>query len=278
MSTASSTIEGGGAFSHSARRDTHRPRWAQDLERSLDALNDRIYRLTGRRRRDAHDVERGYVGQGESPFDASEAEQRRLQRSSESGPGYRGERESGPFYDPNLEDGRISHSTSGQRRDRMDAIMRRQDSQIAELRGLVRRVTRQPTVGERNQLAAAYHRADSVYARLGRTTPEPMGGESPMLYRHRLADGLKDVSPTLSRSHMDALRDDAFKVAEARIYQDALDEAKRGGGAPMVLRSHTYQDATGHNVTEHYGDPLAWMAPFMGPGACLKIRRPDELQ
>ena len=191
--------------------------------------------------------------------------------------------------DPELENGVVNLSTSGVREDerghgdektehrgvdRMDAMYKQAATRIRELEGAMSRVLRQPTVDERNQIAAARHRADSVYTMLGRTTPEWMAGESPMAYRRRLADGLKDHSAALKKTVMDALPDDVFGITEERIYQDALEAAKQPSVMPpMVLRPHTYQDTTGHTVTEYYGDPMTWMAPFMSAGVKAKINR-----
>jgi hypothetical protein len=137
---------------------------------------------------------------------------------------------------------------------------------------------RQPTIEERNAIASARQRADSVYAMLGRETPSWMPGESPLAFRQRLADGLKDHSAPLRRANLAALPEGAFSVTEARIYQDATAAAQTGAGIPRgTLRPHAHKDETGHNVTDYYGDPMGWMSPFMAPGAVARIRRPGEL-
>jgi len=234
------------------------PGWARTLERALAELHRRIDRA-------ARDMPGGrhYTVRGEnmSSTTATEAEERSLQRSPTH-----------PDIDPRLEEGRISLTSSGQRR---DELYRRQDAQIHEMRAMMSRMSREPTIEERNQLAVAHQRADSVYAMFGRDTPAWMPGESPLAYRQRLADGLKAASPTLKRAHLAGLRADALGAVEAKIYQDAMEAAKTGSAIPRgELRRHTYQDqSTGHNVTEYYGDPLGWMAPFMSGGVRLTINR-----
>jgi hypothetical protein len=144
---------------------------------------------------------------------------------------------------------------------------------------MLRRMRRTPTSEERNQLAEARKRADGVYAALGRELPDHLPGESPLAYRQRLADGLKDQSAGLRRANLAGLPAGALTAIEARIYQDAQTAAATGAGIPRgTLRAHRYQDTTGHNITEYYGDPAAWMAPFMGGGARLRVRRPEELK
>ena len=236
-----------------------------------------------------------FAGQGLSPVTASKEEQERLQRSREAGP----ERSE---LDPRLEDGVDRFNTQGQRNDgrkdarredyrghgpdkvshhstdRMDAMYKQTAAQLKDLQALMAKTLRQPTIEERNEVANARKRADGVYASLGRTTPEWLPGEAPMAYRRRLADGLKDQCAALKKTVMDALPEDVFAVAEERVYADASDAAKQpAANPPMVLRPHTYQDATGHNVTEYFGDPLAWMSPFMSAGARSKIRRPARV-
>ena len=174
--------------------------------------------------------------------------------------------------DRDLENGIDRLTTSGQRR--ADAIARQQNAELHEMRAMLSRLRRQLTPAERTEAAAAYHRADSIYAALGRATPEPLPGESPMAFRHRLADGLKDVSKELRGAHLDALPASAFSVVESRVYADALAAAKTGAGAePGTLNKCERRAETGHNITEYYGDNRAWMSPFMTGGAKVRINR-----
>ncbi len=229
-----------------------------------------------------------FAGEGKSPVTASQGEQESLQRSK-AGPDK-------SELDPRLQDGVVSVNTQGQRRDsaradyrghdpekashngrandRMDALYRKTEAEIQEMRAAMQRVLRQPTIEERNAVAAARKRADGVYAALGRTLPDWLPGEAPMAYRRRLADGLKDTSSALKKTVMDALPEDVFSTVEDHIYADALEASKKPEvNKPMTLRAHRYQDTTGHNITEYYGDPLAWMSPFMSGGVKTKVHR-----
>jgi len=224
-----------------------------------------------------------YAGQNESPVTTSEEEQLRLQRSRGAAPEAR-------EYNRDLEDGVDRMNTQGQERrdlrghgedkrdhhseDRMDAMYRQQAAKIQELQAMVNRAFKQPTVEERNQVAAARKRADSIYSALARDTPEWLPGESPSAYRRRVADGLKEFSPKLKNTAMDWLPSDVFDLAEEQIYADALEATKRSDVVPpMQLRPHTYTDR-GREITEYHGDPIAWMAPFMAAGAVSKIVKP----
>lgn len=245
--------------------------------------------IAARKFREAEEAEEHaqaeFSGQGESPVTASEAEQLRLQRSRSAGP-------ESHERDKDLEDGVNRLNTQGQERsdlrghgddkrdhhsmDRRDALYQRQAQQIKELQAMVNKAFRRPTVEERNAIAKARKRADSVYTALGRETPEWLPGESPSAYRRRLADGLKDLSATLKKTVMDSLPEDVFNLAEDRVYADALEATKRSDVvAPLTLRPHTYMDR-GHEITEYHGDPLAWMQPFMLRKATYKIVKPSR--
>jgi hypothetical protein len=223
---------------------SHAPKWAQDLRADMQRMTDRIAeteRRVGMRRRDA-DLEDGKVN---------------LSTSGTPGDDDALSRE--------MQNGEFNLTTSGARR--LDALTR-------QTAALYRRISRQPTMEERNQIAAARQRADGLYARLGRATPEWMAGEMPHAYRARLAAGLQDLSPQLRRTNMDAVPDAALGAVEDKIYQDALEASRQPAANPTgALRPHTYQDTTGHTVTEYFGDPMAWMAPFMSAGVKARINR-----
>jgi hypothetical protein len=157
--------------------------------------------------------------------------------------------------------------------------MSRTDAELQMMSTMLSRMRRTPTTEERNQLAKARKRADGVYAALGRELPDHLPGETPLAYRQRLADGLKDQSPSLRRANLAGLPAGALTAVEARIYQDAQTAAATGAGIPRgTLRAHRYEAETGHKITEYHGDPMAWMSPFMSGGAKLRVRRPEELR
>ena len=223
---------------------SHQPRWVTDLLADMKKMTDRIAeteRRVGMRRRDA-DLENGEVNLSTN---GTAGEDDALSRD--------------------LQNGKIDLTTSGQRR--LDALTRQSAA-------LFRRLSRQPTVEERNQIAAARSRADSLYARLGRATPDILPGELPSAYRKRLAAGLQDCSPQLRRANLDGVPDAALGAIEDRIYQDALEASRQPAANPTgALRPHTYQDTTGHMVTEYFGDPMAWMGAFMAQGATVRLNR-----
>ncbi len=241
------------------------PAWATTLRRSIADLERRIKQAERDMPGSEHDSIPSESASATTRM--SGARQRGVDRDLENGIVHlttSGQRRQPTEADRDFQSGRMQLNSSGQRR---------MEAEVRELRAMLARLQRQATPEERNQLADAYHRADAIFMKFGYQTPAPMPGESPTAYRHRLADGLKRHSPMLSRTNMDALRDDAFGAVEARIYQDATRAAKTGiGSAPMTLHPHEHSEG-GHVVTEYFGDNRAWMAPFMTGGTKLKINR-----
>ena len=246
-----------------------RPNWAQALEDYISELNTRIDKVAAS------------YSDYETNTNIGADETETLPRQRQAIP---------PRRNPDLDEGRAYLSTSGQRRtitkgsaadDLQNGINelntsgeRRVDALYRQTAALFRRMSYQPTAEERNQIAGARHRADSVYARVGRSLPEYMPGESPSGYRKRLAHGLREFSPQLRHTNMDAVPDSALGAVEDRVYQDAMEAANKPAANPHgTLRPRSYIGPTGHLTTEYYGDPLSWMSAFMAPGAKTRLNR-----
>jgi hypothetical protein len=140
----------------------------------------------------------------------------------------------------------------------------------AELRDLKARLgglERQPSIEERNEISAAFHRADSVYQMLGDETPHAIAGETPIAYRRRLADKLRKYSEKWKTyAFHDALDPQAFKLVEDSIYADALDHAKTPSAAGEFgqLREVKSKEL-GKEVSRFFGDARSAWLPFMQP-------------
>ncbi|GBR74811.1 hypothetical protein AA700_0343 [Acidiphilium acidophilum DSM 700] len=171
-----------------------------------------------------------------------------------------------PTEDPTL-------NTNGQRRadSYQSAANRAAMAKIAALEHQMRRVTAEAPADDRNQIAEARSRADSVFqAALGRTVPDPVPGERPIAYRRRLADALKKFSPTLATARLDSVAGAALDVVETRIYADALAAVKGNTVIPAGQIRAIKKLELGHEVTEYVGDPQAAWAPF-GHGSGGKV-------
>lgn len=163
------------------------------------------------------------------------------------------------------------------RHDAANAKMSREmKAQISELQARLDRVYREPSFEDRNAIAAARTRADSVYQGLtGQPASQPIPGESPIAYRKRLADGIRKHSPKFKDTRLDSLDGAVFEHVESQIYADATEAMRSPGVVPAgQLRAITRNDS-GHVITEYNGDTMATWAPFtMGAGVKAKITKP----
>lgn len=141
-------------------------------------------------------------------------------------------------------------------KEKADSDLRRE---IAELK------TRIPTElsdEERNELADAQVKADSVFAAFGNRAPQPLAGEKPMVYRRRLMVQLQEHSADYKGVDLSSIADaQVLKIAEKQIYADAQSAASLSVG-PGQLREIKRADATGRQISTFEGDPEATWAPF----------------
>jgi len=140
-------------------------------------------------------------------------------------------------------------------------------TQVQDLQGRLSRAERQPTMEDRNEIAKAFHRADTVYQMLGDHTPQAIPGESPSAYRRRLANGLRKYSEKWKDYVFhDALDASAFELVENSIYNDALAAAKNPvslDGAGILREVRTTE--MGKHVSRFFGDARVAWGPFMPP-------------
>ncbi|ELJ8296350.1 DUF2213 domain-containing protein, partial [Enterobacter roggenkampii] len=131
--------------------------------------------------------------------------------------------------------------------------------QIADLRS---RIPTELSDEERNEVADAQVKADSVFSCFGKRAPVPLSGEKPLAYRRRLMIQLQEHSPDFKTVDLSSIADSALlSVAEKTIYADAQKSASLPVG-PGMLREIKRADATGRQISTFEGDPAATWAPF----------------
>ncbi|EHI2277477.1 NUDIX domain-containing protein [Salmonella enterica] len=131
--------------------------------------------------------------------------------------------------------------------------------EIAELRS---RIPTELSDEERNEIADAQVKADSVFSCFGKRAPVPLSGEKPLAYRRRLMIQLQEHSPDFKTVDLSTIADSALlSVAEKTIYADAQKSANLSVG-PGMLREIKRADATGRQISTFEGDPAATWAPF----------------
>ncbi|ENR0028967.1 NUDIX domain-containing protein [Yersinia enterocolitica] len=115
---------------------------------------------------------------------------------------------------------------------------------------------------ERNELADAQVKADSVFSVLGKRAPMPLSGEKPLSYRRRLMIQLQEHSGDYKAVDLSSIADSALlNIAEKQIYADAQSSASLSVG-PGMLREIKRSDATGRQISTFEGDPAATWGPF----------------
>ncbi|MDU6685361.1 NUDIX domain-containing protein [Phytobacter diazotrophicus] len=141
-------------------------------------------------------------------------------------------------------------------KEKADSDLRRE---IAELKS---RIPTELSDADRNELADAQLKADSVFSAFGQRAPSPTPGEKPLPYRRRLLVKLQEHSPDFKGVDLSAIADaQLLNIAEKQIYADAQSAASLSVG-PGQLREIKRADATGRMISTFEGDPAAAWAPF----------------
>lgn len=141
-------------------------------------------------------------------------------------------------------------------KEKADSDLRRE---IAELKS---RIPVELSDAERNELADAQIKADSVFSAFGKRAPGPLSGEKPLSYRRRLLVQLQEHSKDFKSVDLSAIADaQLLNIAEKQIYADAQSAASLSVG-PGQLREIKRADATGRLISTFEGDPEATWAPF----------------
>lgn len=144
-------------------------------------------------------------------------------------------------------------------REKADSEMSDLRSQMADLKS---RIPTELSDEERNEVADAQVKADSVFSCFGKRAPVPLSGEKPLAYRRRLMIQLQEHSPDFKAVDLSSIADSALLgFAEKQIYADAQKSASLSVG-PGMLREIKRPDATGRQISTFEGDPAATWAPF----------------
>ena len=134
--------------------------------------------------------------------------------------------------------------------------------QVAELQ---RKIPRQRTADEYDQLAAAQIKAEEVYTAFGDSASKcrPMDGETVKGYRIRMAKGLQKHSAKFAKTDLSGLDGEVLAFVEETIYADsmtiAMSPVTTTGGMPRAVVTRE----GGRERTEWVGgDAGAVFAPF----------------
>lgn len=149
-----------------------------------------------------------------------------------------------------------------------DEKKRLEDAEVTKRRmdAFEERLPREQSDAEREELAEAQDRADSVFAALGEKTPYPAARERPSDFRRRVLNRLKKHSAKYSKVDLATVTDPSlFSVVEDSIYSDAMASAHNPINLPPdMLREVRDRDSTGRVITKFIGTPDACWGPFKG--------------
>ncbi|WP_069009681.1 NUDIX hydrolase [Yersinia enterocolitica] len=141
-------------------------------------------------------------------------------------------------------------------KEKADSELRRE---VAELKS---RIPTELSDSERNELADAQVKADSVFSVLGKRAPMPLSGEKPLSYRRLMMIQLQEHSGDYKAVDLSSIADSALlNIAEKQIYADAQSSASLSVG-PGMLREIKRADVTGRQISTFEGDPAATWGPF----------------
>jgi hypothetical protein len=144
------------------------------------------------------------------------------------------------------------------------------EARLGTLERRLAHIRREVPAAERDALAAAQTRADSVAARFGKLVGDPTPGEGQLDYRKRLAAGFQQHSPRFKASQLGHLDAASFGVVEAEVYADAV-RAADASIQPGTLKAVHEPGLGGRTITRYVGDIGAFLAPFVTDGAICRI-------
>jgi 8-oxo-dGTP pyrophosphatase MutT (NUDIX family) len=144
------------------------------------------------------------------------------------------------------------HDSEGSKR--IDALLAR----IDELEG---KIPAQPSDEDYNGLLAVQARADAVYNMFGKSAPRSLQGETKLIYRRRLLDGLKEHTQFKDVDlGVIAVDSAGFDVVEKQILEQADAVARSPASVPEGEMREVVHTKNGHTYTDFIGDPKTWMS------------------
>ena len=136
-------------------------------------------------------------------------------------------------------------------------------ARLARAEAAITAMTTETPASERNALAEAQARADSVAGLFGKRASAPVPGERAVDYRKRQLNTFKTHSSRFANSNLSTLDEAMLGPIEDIVYADAVTAAKApdAGGAGILIPITEKMGA--REITRFTGDPMAWMQHFM---------------
>ena len=258
----------GGREEKDSRKDEEAnvPAWADALAKKVDSLRERMDTFDKKDRKDEKEEK-------EDKKDRKDEEEKEEDRKKEDKKDRKDrkdetDREKGEEEErragKELEKGREEEKKDS----RMDSLMRENAilrDRLASVEVGVKSLSRELSHEEKDALAMAQSRADSLFLSLNEKLTAPLFGESPTSYRKRLASRLQKYSPKLKDVKLDSISDAAtFEILEREIYADAAAAASSPAFLPEgKLFPEKITDFAGRVCTKYKGDIKAAFAPWV---------------
>ena len=254
----------GGREEKDSRKDEEAnvPAWADALVKKVDSLCERMDTFDKKDRKDEKEEKEDRKDEEEKEEDRKKEDKKdRKDRKDETDreKGEEEERRAGK----ELEKGREEEKKDS----RMDSLMRENAilDRLASVEVGVKSLSRELSHEEKDALAMAQSRADSLFLSLNEKLTAPLFGETPTSYRKRLASRLQKYSPKLKDVKLDSISDAAtFEILEREIYADAAAAASSPAFLPEgKLFPEKFTDFANRVCTKYKGDIKAAFAPWV---------------
>ncbi|HGF4015958.1 NUDIX domain-containing protein [Burkholderia cenocepacia] len=256
------------------------PAWADALIKRMDAIENKGGDRMPAEPLEADSAEGAAEREGEKEMEHEHAAARELAEAERAGAAEHRDEERADaaacerMDSAESEDERADSAARADSQKRLERENAELRAQIQRMDGTLSTLTKPLSAEDRDALATAQMRADSVMQMFGQNATAPLHGESPIDYRRRLASKLASHSPDMKGVKLDALDGAAFKLVEDRIYADAQTAAMNPAAAPAGrLIPIVSRDEAGRQITRFTGDIASWMQHFTAPGVVCKLNR-----
>jgi len=264
-----------------ADHDEKVPAWADALSKRFDALDTRLDAIEGKRedRKDAKDAKEEEKKDAKRKDEKEEKEEKKdaKRNDGEESGKKEEEKDKKELEEASAEEKKKERKDADEKEERADSVKRTSElqAQIKAMETRLAAATRMPTNDERDEIAKAYARADSLARMLADEVTHALPGENPISYRKRLAAKFQKFSATLKEVKLDSLDGAAFDHLENQIYADAQAAAL----SPEITSSgrlipiYETNPQTGQRITRWAGDMDGWLSNFKRGGTTVSISR-----
>jgi len=264
--------------------ESQAPAWADALVKRVDEACSRLDAIEGRKDESGFDKLEGKLEkEGESKHEAEavagkvaaekgengrkDSEEEVADSRKDSAAEKDGEKEE-KFEKEAVKEGEKEHKAE-ERADSASVVSLK--AKLAAMERDMANLTRPLSIDDRDLLAKAQARADSLSQMFGERAPAPLHGERPLAYKQRLANQFKRYSDRMKTVRLDSLDATMFDIAEEQIYADATKAAMNPSTTTegRLIPIKTFE--MGREVTRYTGDPNVWLNPFKARGMTVRI-------